>query len=60
MSGKIVRIMPKEQIGHKSAPKFGKTKNEDKPINGKTPVYLDNGSKILVHPFRLKVIGFYD
>lgn len=60
MAGKIVSIIPMKLIEYKSVPKFGKTKNEDKPIDGKIIVYMDNGSKILVPFYRLKVIGYYD
>ena len=38
----------------------GKTKNEDDAINGKVPVYLDDGRKVLCNPEKIKIIGFYD
>lgn len=50
MAGKIVKT--------KSG--FGKTKNFDKPINGRIKVYLDNGKNILVHTLKITVLGFYD
>ena len=38
----------------------GKTYNSDKPINGKIPVTLDNGKKILCSPENISIIGFWD
>ena len=38
----------------------GITKNEDDAINGKVPVYLDDGRKVLCSIEKIKVIGFYD
>ncbi len=38
----------------------GVTKNEDNPINGKVPVYLNDGRKVLCRLQNIKVIGFYD
>ena len=38
----------------------GTTKNEDDAINGKVPVYLDDGRRILCSIEKIKVIGFYD
>ncbi len=43
-----------------STGKNGRTKNTDKPMNGKVIVYLDDGPKILCRPENLKVIGFWD
>jgi len=42
--------------------KFGNgiTKNEDPDINGKVPVYLNDGRKVLCSIQNIKVIGFYD
>lgn len=40
---------------------IGYTKNTDKLINGKQPVYLSqNEAKILCDPDKLKVVGYYD
>jgi hypothetical protein len=38
----------------------GITKNEDNPINGKVPVYLNDGRKVLCSIHNIKVVGFYD
>jgi hypothetical protein len=38
----------------------GVTKNEDNPINGKVPVYLNDGRKVLCSIQNIKIIGFYD
>lgn len=38
----------------------GITKNEDSPINGKVPVYLNDGRKVLCSLQNIKIIGFYD
>jgi len=38
----------------------GRTYHSDDFINGKQPVYLDNGDKMLIKPENLKVIGFID
>lgn len=38
----------------------GYTKNDDALINGKVPVYLTDGRKVLCNPEKLKVIGYYD
>lgn len=40
--------------------KQGVALHSDKPINGKTVVRLDDGSKILCDPATLKMIGFQD
>lgn len=39
---------------------LGCTKNEDSPVNGKVPVYLNDGRKVLCSVENIKVIGFYD
>jgi hypothetical protein len=38
----------------------GITKNEDNPINGKVPVYLNDGRKVLCSVQNIKIEGFYD
>jgi hypothetical protein len=38
----------------------GQTKNGDTTIDGKIPVYLDDGRKLLCRPENVKPIGFYD
>jgi hypothetical protein len=38
----------------------GYTKHSDKPENGKIPVYLESGRKILCSPENVKIIGFKD
>lgn len=38
----------------------GITKNEDKLIYGKVPVYLNDGRKVLCTPEKIKIIGYYD
>lgn len=38
----------------------GQTKNNDTTFEGKIPVYLDDGRKILCKPENIKRIGFYD
>lgn len=38
----------------------GITKNEDKPVYGKIPVYLNDGKKVLCSIQNIKVVGFYD
>lgn len=38
----------------------GITKNEDNPINGKVPVYLNDGRKVLCSIQNIKFLGFYD
>lgn len=38
----------------------GRTKNSDTPINGKIPVYLNDGTKVLKNPSDLTVFGFID
>jgi len=38
----------------------GYTLHTNGQVNGKTPVYLDNGQKILVKTSDLKVIGYRD
>ena len=38
----------------------GTTKNDDNPINGKVPVYLNDGRKVLCSIQNIKIIGFYD
>lgn len=48
--GKIVKVNGVE----------GKTKNSDKPINGKVIVYIDGLRNMLVRPEKIKIIGFYD
>lgn len=42
--------------------KLGKgiTKNDDPPVNGKIPVYLENGQKILSSINKIYVLGYYD
>jgi hypothetical protein len=42
--------------------KLGKgiTKNDDPPVNGKIPVYLDSGQKVLCSINKIYVTGFYD
>lgn len=40
--------------------KTGQTRHSDRPVNGKIPVYLENGSMILCSPENLKKIGFVD
>ncbi len=50
MAGKIVEV----KLGK------GQTNNNDKPVNGKIIVYLDNGQKVLCDPKNIKIIGFWD
>ena len=38
----------------------GKTINGDISVDGKIPVYLDDGRKLLCSIENIKVIGFYD
>jgi len=38
----------------------GRTKHSDKSIQGKLPVYLNDGRKILVSPKNIKITGFID
>lgn len=38
----------------------GITKNDDSPVHGKIPVYLDNGSKVLCSIKNIYVLGYYD
>lgn len=38
----------------------GYTKNSDTPVNGKVPVYLDDGRKVLCSIENIKQLGFYD
>ena len=38
----------------------GITKNDDAPVNGKVPVYLNDGRKVLCSIQNIKIIGFYD
>lgn len=38
----------------------GITKNEDKPVNGKIPVYLNDGRKVLCSIENIQIVGFYD
>lgn len=52
-----------ERAGYYVKTKDGKTGftiHKDGLINGKQPVYLGDGSKILCDPKNLKVIGFKD
>lgn len=42
------------KLGH------GYTKNEDNLVNGKMPVYLNDGRKVLCSIHNIKIIGFYD
>lgn len=58
MAGKIVKIQSSSLFS--SFIKIGKTKNSDNPINGKIMVYMENGTKLLVKPEKITVIGFYD
>lgn len=38
----------------------GITKNEDNPVYGKVPVYLNDGRKVLCSIRNIKIVGFYD
>lgn len=38
----------------------GRTKHSDQPIQGKLPVYLDNGQKVMCDPKNIKLTGFID
>lgn len=38
----------------------GYTKNSDNLVNGKVPVYLHDGRKILCNPEKIKILGYYD
>ena len=38
----------------------GHTKNKEKLVNGKVPVYLNDGRKVLCNPEKIKILGFYD
>lgn len=38
----------------------GYTNNNDKPINGKIFVYLDDGGKIICSPDKIEFLGFWD
>jgi hypothetical protein len=38
----------------------GITKNSDVPVNGKVPVYLNDGRKVLCSIQNIKIVGFYD
>jgi len=38
----------------------GVTKNEDNAVNGKVPVYLNDGRKVLCSIQNIKIVGFYD
>lgn len=40
--------------------KNGQTRHSDDPVNGKIPVYIFDGSKLLCDPEKLKVVGNYD
>lgn len=39
---------------------LGCTKNEDNAVNGKIPVYLNDGRKVLCSVQNIKIVGFYD
>lgn len=39
---------------------YGRTKHSDKIIQGKLPVYLDNGQRVLLNPNNIKLTGFID
>jgi len=49
-SGKIVQT----KLGE------GHTKDKEKLINGKVPVYLHDGRRVLCNPEKIKILGFYD
>ena len=51
MPGKIV----KTKTGH-----VGRTRNGDKPVNGKVVVHLDDGKKILCNAKDLIMKGYWD
>jgi hypothetical protein len=36
----------------------GRTKHSDTPIQGKLPVYLTDGRKVLMNPKNIKITGF--
>ena len=55
-------IIEKREKGFLVKTKFGTgvTKHSDHPIQGKLPVYLTDGRKVLVRPQNIKLKGFYN
>ncbi len=52
---------PKEK-GYLVKTKYGsgRTKHSDQPVQGKLPVYLDNGQRVLLNAKNIKLTGFID
>lgn len=57
-----VPVSPPKEKGYLVKTKYGagRTKHSDHPIQGKLPVYLTDGRKVLMKPQNIKIIGFID
>ena len=60
--GKSITVPELKEKGFLVKTKFGqgRTKHSDKTIQGKLPVYLDNGQRVLLNPNNIKLIGYID